>query len=91
MEEMLKTLGLDYLEGQYDKQNAYVIDLASDTEFGKVYTILETAYGVEQHSEPSLMTVHNSQIIYDYEDEYQLVLKADWDNDAYSLVCSKLS
>lgn len=88
---MLKKLGLDYLEGQYGKQNSYVIDLPSDVEFGKVYTILETAYGVEQQSEPSLLTTHNSQLIYEYLDEYQLVLKADFDNDHYSLVCSKLS
>ena len=47
MEEMLKTLGLDYLEGQYGKQNTYVIDLGSDREFGKVYTILDNAYGVD--------------------------------------------
>ena len=70
MKELLKTLRLDYLQGQYGKQNAYVIDLASDTEFGKVYTALETTYGIEQQSEPSLLTTHNSQLIYEYMDEY---------------------
>ena len=90
MKEMLKQLGLDYLEGQYGKQNAYVIDLSSDSEFGKIYSILETAYGVTQAEEPTLLTVHNGQIIYNYKDEYQLILKADFDNNLYSLVCSKI-
>lgn len=90
MEEMLKTLGLDYLEGQYGKQNTYVIDLGSDREFGKVYTILDNAYGVDQEEESVLLTVHNSQIIYNYMDEYQLVLKADFDHELYSLIISEI-
>ena len=87
---MLKTLGLDYLEGQYGKQNTYVIDLGSDREFGKVYTILDNAYGVDQEEESVLLTVHNSQIIYNYMDEYQLVLKADFDHELYSLIISEI-
>ena len=90
MKEMLKTLSLDYLEGQHGKQNTYVIDLGSDREFGKVYTILDNAYGVDQEEESVLLTVHNSQIIYNYMDEYQLVLKADFDNELYSLIISEI-
>ena len=47
MEQMLKELGLDYLEGQYGRDNAYIIDLGSDREFGKVYTALDNAYGID--------------------------------------------
>ena len=90
MKEMLRDLGLDYLEGQYGRDNTYIIDLGSDREFGKVYTILDNAYGIDQEEESVLLTVHNSQIIYTYLDDYQLVLKADFDNNLYSLICSKI-
>ena len=90
MEEMLAELNLDHLPGEWGRGNAYVIDLGSDVEFGKIYTLLDNAKDVYQEEESVLLTVHNSQIIYTYKDEYQLVLKADFDNDLYSLICSEL-
>ena len=90
MEDMLLELGIDYLSGEYGKQGTYVIDLGSDSEFGKIYTLLDNNMDVEQEEESVLLTVHNSQIIYTYKDEYQLVLKADFDNELYALICSKL-
>ena len=89
MQEMLKDLGLDKYRGEYGKDRSYVIELTSDTEFGKVYTILDNSADVDQAQDSVLLTVHNSQIIYYYKDEYQLVLTADFDNNIYSLICSK--
>lgn len=90
MKEELKNLGID-LEGQYSKAGSYVIDLKTDREFGRIYSLLDTSYNVEQEDDSVLLTPHNAQIIYVYDEHIQLVLKADFDNELYSLVCSELN
>ena len=87
---MLKELNLDYLPGEYGRGNAYVIDLGSDVELGKIYTLLDNAEEVYQEEESVLLTVHISQILYTYKEDYHFVLNADFDNDLYSLICSEL-
>ena len=88
MEEMLVELGLDKYAGTWGRNNSYVIDLGTDTEWGKVYTTLDNSEKVFQEEESVLLTVHNGQIIYTYDEEYQLVLKADFDNELYSIIIS---
>ena len=90
MEEMLQELGI-FEPGQAGKNNSYVVDLDSDLAWGKIYSLLETNEDVEQMENNTLLTVHNASVIYVYKDKYQLNLKADFDNEIYSLICSKLS
>lgn len=90
MEKMLQELGI-FEPGQAGKNNSYVVDLDSDLAWGKIYSLLETNEDVEQMEDNTLLTVHNASVIYVYKDKYQLNLKADFDNEIYSLICSKLS
>ena len=78
--EMLEELGI-YYEGSYGKNDSYVIDLMNDSEWGKIYSILETNDDMEELEESTLITVHNANLIYEYRGEWQFVLSADFDND----------
>ena len=69
--------------------NAYVIDLSDSDDFGRYYSLLEKADGVEELSESSLLTLHNASLAYVYND-YQLTLIADYDQDTYKLVITKI-
>ena len=89
MEEMLRNLGIQ-LAGEYSSSGSYVIDLDNDTEWGKIYTLLDNAELVEQNEESVLLTTHNASLIYTYDDSYALVLKADFDQNLYSLICSEI-
>lgn len=89
MEYMLKEIGID-LPGEYGKNGSYIIDLDSDNEWGKIYTLLDNAENVEQDEESFLLTTHNSSLIYTYNNLYRLVLKADFDQNLYSLICSQI-
>lgn len=60
MEEMLKQLNLDHLSGEYGKGGSYIIDLNSDAEFGRIYTLLDNAEEIYQEEDSVLLTVHNS-------------------------------
>ena len=88
MDSVIKKLGID-LPGEYTKNNSYTVDIKDDAEWGKIYSILETNDDVEPLEDNTLLTIHNASLLYIY-DEYQLNLKADFDNETYSLVCSKI-
>ncbi len=89
MEELIKKLGIT-LPGEYTRSNSYTVDIKSDAEWGKIYSLLETNDDVESLEDNTLLTIHNASLLYVYNDEYQLNLKADFDNETYSLVCSKI-
>ena len=88
MENILKEIGID-LPGQYSRNGNYVVDLSSDAEWGRIYSLLETADDVSQDEDNNLLTVHNASLMYEYAN-CQINLKADFDNDIYQLVCSEL-
>ena len=90
MEKILQELGI-FEPGQVGKNNSYIVDLESDAAWGKIYSILETNNDVEQLEDNTLLTVHNASLLYIYKDKYQLNLKADFDNEIYSLICSNLN
>ena len=48
------------LSGEYGKGGSYIIDLNSDAEFGRIYTLLDNAEEVYQEEDSVLLTVHNS-------------------------------
>lgn len=89
LNDVLEELGLDY-EGQSGKNNSLVVDLGSDSEFGKVYSILETNDDAEQLEDNTLLTVHNASLLYIFKDRYQITLKSNFDTEEYSLVINDL-
>lgn len=88
--EVLEELSINF-DGQPGRGNSYVIDLPDDIEFGKVYSILESNEEVDQLEDNNLLTVHNASLLYSYKDIYQINIKADFDNDVYSVVCTDIS
>lgn len=91
LEEILETLKLNTYPGIEGKNNSYIIDLNSDTEWGKVYTILDNSPLLYQRDENTLLTNHNSSLIYEYDDtDIIFNLKADFDSEQYSLVISEI-
>ena len=84
IEELVQELGIDK-EGSYTPNDSYVIDLDSSDEFGKIYSKLDTNEDLEYEEDSSLLTVNNSSMIYNYKDKYQIVLIADFNNDAYKV------
>ena len=86
---LLKLLKLDIYGGNYGRKN-YIIDLNDDSEQGRVYTILDSTPELDQIEENVLLTEHNSSLLYNYNDELLLNLKADFDNDQYQLVISEI-
>lgn len=86
MDEMLYEIGIDDLVGQVGKNDSYVIDLSSDSEWGRVYSLLEKCENVYQLEENNLLTTHNASLQYVWKDDYQITLKADFDNELYSIV-----
>lgn len=89
LREIAEELGLNY-SGEYGKNNSYVIDLYTDKEFGKVYSLFDRNEEVEQLEENNLLTVHNASLIYLYKDRYQINLKSNFDTDEYSIILTDL-
>lgn len=90
LNQLLDNLNINY-PGEYGRgDSSYIIDLDSDTNWGKIYTILDNSPDLYQNEENVLLTEHNSSLIYDYEDTFMLNLKADFDNEQYSLVISEI-
>lgn len=90
MDEVLKELGLDAYNGTTSKNGSYVIDLYTDIDFGKVYSILEENDSIYQLEDNTLLTVHNASIFYEYKDRYQFNLKGNFDTEEYSLVVTEI-
>lgn len=87
--ELLSKIGINR-DGTYSNNGSYIVDLKDSNDFGRIYSKLENSDDLELQEDTLLLTIHNSNIEYRYEDEFQLVLKADWDNDSYELVVSEL-
>ena len=88
-EELLTELQLDTYNGVVSKNNSYVIDLDTDLDFGKVYSILEDNEDIIQLEDNTLLTVHNASVLYEY-DNYQINLKGNFDTEEYSIVVTEI-
>lgn len=88
IEELLKDIGITK-EGNYGKNNSYIIDITNSQEFGKIYSMLEKYDGVDEVTESSLLTEHNASLRY-LGDDYQIDLLADFDQDTYRLVVTNI-
>lgn len=89
MDEILRELGID-LEGTYDSEGGYVVDLNSSNQFGKIYSKLDKSDDLNFLESNSILTTDNASLIYRYEDEAELTLLGDFNNDKYQLVVNKL-
>lgn len=89
MDEILKEIGID-LEGTFDTEGGYVVDLNSSTQFGKIYSKLDKNEDLNFLESNSILTVDNASLIYRYEDEAEITLLGDFNNDKYQLVVNKL-
>ena len=89
MESIIKDLGINK-PGTYSKDNTYVIDLEDSEEFGKIYSTLDSNDELDYLDDSSLLTIHNSNIIYNYNDEIQINLIADFDHDSYRVVVQEI-
>lgn len=88
MEDLLKRIGINK-EGNYSKSGAYVIDIESSDEFGVIYTLLDKSDEIEELTDNGQVTEHTANIGYT-SDDYLLNLQADYDNDTYKLIVTKL-
>lgn len=89
MEDILRELGIN-LDGTYDSEGGYVIDLNSSSDFGKIYSKLDKNEDLNFLESNSLLTVDNASLVYRYEDEVEITLLGDFNNDKYQLVMNKL-
>lgn len=88
MKDFLKELGITD-EGEYSKDNLYVIDIDDSDTYGKYYSKLDKSDLVDEIDDNSLLTLHNSSINFEG-DNYLITLIADFEQDLYKLVCKEL-
>ena len=88
MKEFLKELGITD-NGEYSKDNSYVIDIDDSDTYGKYYSKLDKSDLVDEIDDNSLLTLHNSSINFEG-DNYLITLIADFEQDLYKLVCKEI-
>lgn len=89
IEELLKTLNITKI-GSYSKNNNYIIDINDSNEFGRIYSTLDTNDELDESDDATNINEHTANIVYKYENQFQLTLIADWDNDTYKLVIEEI-
>lgn len=85
MEEFLKQLGIRY-EGEYTDDGNYYIELEDDSDYAKVYSILDKTLELEEDEDASQLTDDTSSIQY-INDNYTITLLSDYESDQYALIC----
>lgn len=89
-ETILKRLGINRT-GTYTEDGAFVVDLATDSDFGKVYSALDNAEELDYQEENSTLTADNANLNYIYgEDQYLITLMADFEHDHYQLTLTEI-
>lgn len=83
MEELLKQIGITQ-EGEYTDDGCYVVDIADDTEYGKIYSKLDKSDLVDEDEDSSQITMDTSSIQY-IGDDYSLTLLGDFEGEVYKL------
>lgn len=89
MNEILKKLQIKK-SGNYSEDNNYIIDLDDSEEFGYYYSLLDKNDNLIYLEDISSLTIHNSNIIYRYDDSIEISLIADFDNDLYKIVIREI-
>ena len=84
MKEFLRNLGITQ-QGNVDNDGNYVIDLESDKEFNKVFSILDKSEELDENDEMSVANIEVSNIMYE-SDDFTINLIADFAQNIYKLV-----
>lgn len=89
IKELLKELNINKI-GIYSDQDSYVIELKNSDEWGVINSKLDKSTLLEYQDEVSFLNMDNSNQVYNYIDEYQITLMADFNDDYYQLVIMEL-
>lgn len=84
MEEFLNSIGINK-RGTYSDDNSYVIDLSSDREYAKYYSILERSDKLDLLEDSSTVTFDNANVMFQ-SDDYMINIIADWNANTYKIV-----
>ena len=84
MKEFLRSLGITQ-QGNTDDDGNYVIDLESDKEFNKIFSILDKSEELDENDEMSVANIEVSNIMYE-SDDFTINLIADFAQNIYKLV-----
>ena len=88
MKELLKKIGITE-EGHKSSDNNYVIDLEDSDHFNRIFSKLDKSDLVEENEDSSVVNLDVTNILY-ISDNYALNLIADFSQDTYRLVVTKL-
>lgn len=89
MKELLSKIGITQ-PGHFSKDDNYVIDLENSEEFNKAFSKLDKSSEVEENDDASVVNLNVTNIMY-VSDDYSFNLIADFEQDTYKLVVSKIT
>ena len=88
-EKIIRSLDID-LEGEYNSDGQYVVDIPDSKTYLKAYSKLDKSDVLYELEENNLITEHNVSVSYLYEDEdAEISIVADLDNEEYKIVVNK--
>ena len=89
-EEYLDSIGiLD--RGNISDDGAYVVDLNTSDDYGKIFSKLEKCEDLEILQDSQVVTEQGSSLIYESKStNYILNLISDWESDKYQLVINNI-
>lgn len=88
MRELLRRIGITS-PGYHTKDDNYVIDFEDSNEFNKAFSRLDKSSEVEENDDASVINLNVSNVLYS-NNEFTLNLIADFDQNTYKLVVSKI-
>ena len=88
MEELLKNLNI-MLEGIENEDGDYEIKIPDSNEYSKIYSLLDKSELVEE--DPDSHIEYEKALITFDNDEYSLIINANFEDDLYKLIVKKIS
>ena len=76
--------------GEYSDDDTYTITLKDSDDFGRVSSALDNNGEVEPIEESSYITADNGNLDYKFGDNFMISLIADFENDYYQMVITKM-
>ena len=89
IKDILSNLGINR-EGSYSGDDTYKKKKKNSNDYGAISSLLDSSKDIEQIDETSYLTAENGNLDYRYNDDYMISLIADFDNDYYKLVVTKM-
>ena len=88
--EFLDSIGISK-SGSFGDDGSYIIDLSNSDEYGRMFTILDKSDDLDIMQDNQVITEQGSSLMYEALNEpYSINLLADFDNDLYQLVITKI-